>query len=99
METFNREDIERMRSRVEAMRGFYMHLIIYFLVNTGLAILNIIRTPEKYWFQWAALGWGIGLLSHWWGVFGARIFFSRAWEERKIRELLEKEKQGNERKE
>jgi hypothetical protein len=47
--------------------------------------------PERYWFHYTALGWGIGLMSHWWGVFGSRIFFSRDWEERKIRELLEKE--------
>jgi hypothetical protein len=92
MEHFNREEIERMRSRVQAMRGFYTHLLLYLLINLTLLIVNTVRNPETWWFQYTALGWGVGLLSHWWGVFGARIFFSREWEERKIRDLLEKEK-------
>ena len=92
MEHFNREEIERMRSRVQAMRGFYTHLLLYLLINLTLLIVNTVRNPETCWCHYTALGWGVGLLSHWWGVFGARIFFSREWEERKIRDLLEKEK-------
>lgn len=91
MEHFNRDDVERMRHRVQAMRGFYTHFILYLIINLALVIVNLITMPEHYWFHYTALGWGIGLMSHWWGVFGSRIFFSRDWEERKIRELLEKE--------
>lgn len=93
MEQFNKSEIERMRNRVQAIRGFYTHFIIYLLVNVVLVIINLLSTPDVYWFYWTTLGWGIGVASHWWGVFGSRIFFSRDWEEKKIRELLEKERQ------
>jgi hypothetical protein len=58
MEHFNREDIERMRSRVQAMRGFYTHLLLYLLINLTLLIVNTVRNPETWWFHYTALGWG-----------------------------------------
>jgi hypothetical protein len=36
--------------------------------------------------------WGIGLAAHWLGVFGKNIVFSKAWEERKIKEFMDKDK-------
>ena len=39
------------------------------------------------------LFWGIGLFFHWFGVFGTKFLgFGKDWEERKIKELMEKEK-------
>ncbi|MGB7843426.1 MAG: 2TM domain-containing protein, partial [Salinimicrobium sp.] len=32
------------------------------------------------------------LLAHWFSLFGPSIFFGRDWEEKKIKELMEKEK-------
>ena len=39
-----------------------------------------------------AFFWGIGLAFHWVGVFGKGIVFSKKWEERKIKELMDKDK-------
>ena len=36
--------------------------------------------------------WGIGLVGHWLGVFGKNIVFSKHWEERKIKEFMDKDK-------
>jgi hypothetical protein len=36
--------------------------------------------------------WGIGIVGHWLHVFGMNIFFSRNWEERKIKEYMDKDK-------
>jgi two-component system LytT family sensor kinase len=37
------------------------------------------------------LGWGMGIIFHGFSVFG----YGKTWEERKIKELLEKEQQQN----
>jgi hypothetical protein len=39
---------------------FHRHLWSYIIVIGGLLLINII-TPGPWWFQWPALGWGIGL--------------------------------------
>jgi hypothetical protein len=39
---------------------FHRHLWSYFIVIGALLLINIM-TPGPWWFQWPALGWGIGL--------------------------------------
>jgi len=39
-----------------------------------------------------AFFWGIGLAFHAYGVFGKHLLFSKDWEERKIKEFMEKDK-------
>ncbi len=43
--------------------GFYAHMWSYIIVNTALLLIDIF-TPGGWWFQWALLGWGIGLAFH-----------------------------------
>jgi hypothetical protein len=42
---------------------FYAHMWSYIIVNTALLLIDIF-TPGGWWFQWALLGWGIGLAFH-----------------------------------
>jgi hypothetical protein len=39
---------------------FHRHLWSYIIVIGGLLLINAV-TPGPWWFQWPALGWGIGL--------------------------------------
>jgi len=41
-----------------------------------------------------AFFWGIGLVAHGLSVFGHDIFFGSNWEEKKIKELMDKEKKN-----
>jgi Na+/melibiose symporter-like transporter len=86
----SKEKYEAAKKRVESIKGFYVHLGIYLAVNLMLMILNLVGDGEDIWFHWTALFWGFGLAIHGMGVF---FFdrFTKDWEERKIRELLEKE--------
>ncbi|WP_177735531.1 MULTISPECIES: 2TM domain-containing protein [Flavobacterium] len=83
--------------RVKRIKGFYSHLIVYIIVNLFIVFLNIqdLKEGESY-FQFknffTAFCWGIGLLAHGLRVFGYDFFFGRNWEERKIKEFMEKEK-------
>ncbi len=87
-----KEMYERARKRVEEIRSFYSHLFVYLAVNAGLFLLNIITSPKHLWFYWPLIGWGIGLAIHGLSVFGTDRLLGKDWEEKKIREIMEKEK-------
>jgi hypothetical protein len=44
--------------------GFFFHFSAYVLVNAILIAVNLIFTPDRLWFYWPLLGWGIGILAH-----------------------------------
>ena len=46
------------------MRGFLIHLLVYVIVVSGLAALNMIINPNRLWFLWVLLVWGIALAAH-----------------------------------
>jgi hypothetical protein len=84
----------RAKKRVEEIKGFYVHLGIYLIVNTMLFLINVLSDSGNYWFYWPLLGWGIGLAAHAFTVFAMGGLFGTNWEERQIRKLLEEERRG-----
>ena len=60
----DKQEFEKERARkTKLMRSkarFHRHLWSYLIVIGALLIINIM-TPGPWWFQWPALGWGIGL--------------------------------------
>lgn len=83
--------------KVKKLKGFYNHLMIYILVNIFIFSLNVndLKPGESYFKLenfFTAFFWGIGLLFHGLSVFGGNIFFGKSWEDKKIKELMEKEK-------
>ena len=88
------ERYERARKRVEDIKGFYTHLVVYVLVNLGLFILNLVTERGQYWFFFPLIGWGIGLVAHGVSVFGPGWFWGPDWEDRKIKELMDKDSRG-----
>lgn len=83
--------------RVKRIKGFYTHLMVYIVINIGLLIVNNNNSTENFW-RWqtfsTVLFWGIGLLAHGMSVFMPALLMGKDWEERKIKELMEKEKQN-----
>lgn len=84
----------KARKRVEEIKGFYGNLIAYVVVNVGLMVLNLLTSPGYLWFFWPMLGWGIGVLFHGMKVFNYMPFFGKDWEEKKIKEFMDKEEQS-----
>lgn len=77
---------ERAQKRVKEIKGFYGNLISYCIIIPFLVIINLITTPDNIWFFFPMLGWGIGVAAHGMSVFA----IGKNWEEKKIREILEK---------
>jgi len=84
----------KARTRVEEIKGFYGNLIAYIVINIGLMVLNLITSPKYLWFFWPLLWWGIGVVFHGLRVFNYMPFFSKDWEEKKIKEFMNKEEQS-----
>lgn len=91
METQNiyNEDLayQRAKERVQQLKGFYGNLISYCVVIPILIIINV-NTSNFQWFWFPMLGWGLGVTFHALETFG----YGKSWEERKIQEIINKEK-------
>lgn len=87
------------KKKVDKIRGFYIHLLVYTAINCMIIYANVqFLKPNESVFQLkifsTAFWWGIGLLAHGVNVFAMDLLFGRNWEERKIREIMEKERQN-----
>lgn len=79
----------RAKKRVEELKEFYGSLVAYFFVIPFLIYINYRTTWHVIqWFWFPLFGWGLGLIIHAFKTFG----YGSSWEERKIREIMEKEK-------
>ncbi len=56
------------------------------IANAALDLLE----GGHVWFYWPLLGWGICVVAHGFAVFGGGSLFGLQWEEKKIREIVEK---------
>jgi 2TM domain len=80
----------KAKREVAALKGLFVHAVVYVCVISGLIVLNLLLPKSGWWVQWPLLGWGIGLLVHGFLVFSPIHLFDRDWEERKIKERLER---------
>jgi hypothetical protein len=85
------ERYHQAQKKVKKIREFYEHLTVFIFVSIILIVINLVTSPEYLWFIWCLLGWGTGVVLHGMKVFGISPFFNKEWEERKIKEYLEKE--------
>lgn len=92
------ENFKAAQKRVKDIKGFYIHLIVYLFVNFALFFMgnNFTRLKEhgvELSNFYTALFWGIGLAAHWAGVFGPGLFLGNKWEEKKIKEIMDKDRE------
>lgn len=92
---YNEEDKYNMaKKKVENIKGFYGNLTAFIIVNIILLIINLLTSPNSLWFYWPMMWWGLGVLFHGLKVFDVFPTLGKDWEERKIKELMEKEKEN-----
>jgi hypothetical protein len=89
----NDEKYQAAKSRVKELKDFYRNLLTYAGVNILLIIINLVTSPGSLWFYWVTIFWGIGIVVHASKVFILKDkFLGKEWEEKKIKEMMEKEK-------
>jgi hypothetical protein len=81
---------EAAKKRVEEIKGFYMHLGIFIVFGLAMFAINEIATPDRFWWHWPVLIWGVGLAMHAFAVVFENRFFGSEWEEKKVQQLLDR---------
>ncbi len=87
----------RARKRAAQEAGFYVHLMWYGIVIGSCLLVNLVTTPSFQWWVFPALGWGIGLVSHFGAVYGWRWIHQRVFEpaiQREVRREVTIEKEA-----
>jgi len=88
-----------IRRRVHRLAEFYRHLFVYAIVNASLWGINLwmmwgTAAAGRFWSYWAiwpTLWWGVGVFVHGLSVLPYWGFFSQEWEDRKVKQLMQKE--------
>ena len=93
----------RAKKHVDELKGFYIHLLVYILVNifiTGVTVYARVNGGESFGEAFFSFGsfstaifWGIGLGFHAAKVYNFSPLFSKNWEERQIEKYIEKDRQ------
>ena len=91
MDTNEREAYNRAKKRVKEIKSFYYHLTCYCTIMPIIIFTNLAFDPQFHWFWFSLLGWGTGLLIHGMTAFNRIPFLGKDWEERKMREFMDKE--------
>ena len=85
----------RAQKRLKQIKGFYWHAFWYVAVNIFIVATVASSTNGDIWHFGTfstPIFWGIGLGFHALSVFGKNLVFSKSWEDRKIKEYMDKEK-------
>ena len=83
---------QQARKVVEEKKGFYIHFTVYVCVNTFLIVIWAVTGAGFPWFIFPMVGWGIGMLFHFLGIF----VFNKdtGWEKRQIEKEMERLRQS-----
>jgi uncharacterized membrane protein YjdF len=97
------EKRKRAKKRVDELKGFYIHLTVYLIINVFIIVLMISAQAGKesfslHWYNFStAIFWGVGLLIHAVVTFRLNPFFSKSWENRMIQKYMEEDRKESER--
>ncbi|PKA83865.1 2TM domain-containing protein [Ulvibacter sp. MAR_2010_11] len=103
MEDLDKIKYKRAKKKIKEIKGFYSHLTVYIVINILLLLMHMglfhngffdfnFEVPTWPMFT-TPFFWGIGLLFHGLYVFQDKFSFFKNWEERKIREFMEKDEE------
>jgi hypothetical protein len=85
----NSKAYHEAKNRVKELKSFYFSLIFYVIVNSALVYIWYEYSGTNFqWFWFPLVGWGFGLLMKALYIYDVDIFFSKQWEERKIKTYI-----------
>ncbi|MFK8006678.1 MAG: 2TM domain-containing protein [Saprospiraceae bacterium] len=83
------EIYNKAKEKVNAKKFFYIHFGIYLMGIITLFIINNFTTPGFWWFLFAVLGWGMGIIAHYLTAFGLPGK-GENWEEEELEKEIKK---------
>lgn len=99
MQQLDEDKFKRAKKKMEEIKGFYSHLVVYLMVNIFLILIQMglfsggsFHIGMPHWAHFTTpFFWGIGLFFHGLYVFQHKFRFFKDWEERKIKEYMDKD--------
>jgi len=92
------------KHKTEKLKRFYMHSIIYVIINCGLIFVKVNRNMNNgesfadAFFEFntfsTAIIWVVVLAIHAFSVFGNTFILGSKWEEEKIKQYIKEEQQN-----
>lgn len=110
MNTIENNKYERAQQKVDTIKKFYKHLRVFIIINVLLLLARIkifkffkdgdfSNVQFDRWLDWNTYGtaavWGVALTLHGLYAFQYKFKFFKNWEERKLKEILEKEENNS----
>jgi hypothetical protein len=86
----DQELYQKAKLKAESKIRFYIHFAVYLGVNIILLIINLKTSPDRLWFLYPFVGWGLALFLHGLKVLG--VFNFSAAKQQLIEKELSKEK-------
>ncbi|MEZ4501757.1 MAG: 2TM domain-containing protein [Dehalococcoidia bacterium] len=77
------------KKRTDDIIGFFIHALVYVLVNAGLWVLDLVTGGGINWAYWTTIPWGIGLAIHGAVLFAELKVFGDDWRQRRIEKYVE----------
>ncbi len=72
---------EVAQKRINEKRKFRKHFLVFILVNTFLAVVNLfLSNTNDLWFLYSLFGWGIGITMQYYNV-----YIQPEWEEKEFK--------------
>lgn len=76
--------------KVKAKKGFFVHFGVFCATVLFLFTINFLTSPKFWWFLFPTLGWGIGIVAHYIGVFGISDPSVEDWENKELEKEMRK---------
>ena len=98
MENRDEDKMKRAKKRLDELKGFYIHLMVYIGVNLFILVNVAIRSMEDGDNIWhfgnliTPVFWGIGILFHAMHTFNLNPFFGKDWEKKQIQKYMDEDK-------
>jgi hypothetical protein len=80
----------RANKKVKAKKGFFVHFGVFCATVVFLFTINFLTSPKFWWFLFPTLGWGIGIVAHYIGVFGISDPSVEDWENKELEKEMRK---------
>ena len=77
-----------MIEQVQDIKGFLYAFSDIFAVHVVFLLMNLVNSPDEFWFYLPAFGWGIGILVHGLCVFEVFNLLGPEWEKAQIEKRL-----------
>ena len=85
------EKFARAKEQMEAISGFYVHLVAFAVFMVLMLVVDILDGDELTipldWVFWPFFGWGFGILCHALAVYAHPPRFITNWQKREIEKL------------